>query len=110
MKSEELKREIEQWIANGCNYNQGVNLYQKYGKNKTLMKIFPGKEKSMATKLMYELCKTSGINYQTTKLNIHSDTTAIQPVEPLKDTDNQPNQETIKRAGSIFSRLRNIFK
>ena len=110
MKSDEIKQEIEQWIANGCDYDLGVKLYGKYGRNKTLMKIFPGREKTMATKLKYELCKAVGISHLTTIQNLQTSTIEKNPVDIAPILEKRTKKEAEKPIGSIFSRIRNLFK
>lgn len=50
-----------EWIENGCNFEEGVSLLASISKNKQLARIMAGREARYADKLMYELCKASGL-------------------------------------------------
>ena len=63
MEHNEKQQLVLDWIESGCDYDRGVMLYNQYGKNAILKKSFPGKEYRLATKLVYELCKSVGLNY-----------------------------------------------
>lgn len=51
------------WIAAGCNYAEGTELYARIGKNNFLKRDFPGKSHKYAGKLLYELCKSAGLDH-----------------------------------------------
>ena len=63
MAIEENKQVVLDWIQSGCNYEQGAMLYSQFGKNNFLKKDFPGKQHKHATKIIYELCKSVGLDY-----------------------------------------------
>jgi hypothetical protein len=63
MKYNEKQKLILEWIASGCEYYQGSMLYGQFGKNNFLRKDFPGKQHKYATKIIYELCKSVGLDY-----------------------------------------------
>jgi hypothetical protein len=63
MNQQERKETVLEWIQSGCNYDQGVQLYSLFGKNNFLRKDFIGKQHKYATKIIYELCKSVGLNY-----------------------------------------------
>lgn len=63
MAIEENKQVVLDWIQSGCNYQQGSMLYSQFGKNSFLKKDFQGKEHKHATKIIYELCKSVGLDY-----------------------------------------------
>ncbi|MBV5313651.1 MAG: hypothetical protein JZU47_10170 [Prolixibacteraceae bacterium] len=63
MKKEEKQHAVLEWIESGCNYDQGVVLYEQFGKNSFMRKDFPNKQHKHATKIIYELCKSVGLNY-----------------------------------------------
>ncbi|HCY41737.1 MAG TPA: hypothetical protein DHV48_10335 [Prolixibacteraceae bacterium] len=67
MNQEERKDAVLAWIQSGCNYDEGVKLYSQFGKNNFLRKDFPRKEKKYTTKIIYELCKSAGLNYHQLK-------------------------------------------
>ena len=58
--------EITNWLNSDRNYDDGVFLYQKYGKNPVLKRLFPGREKFQAEKLAYELGKLIGLGFNQT--------------------------------------------
>jgi hypothetical protein len=58
-------------MESGCNYDQGVLLYNVLGKNSFMKKDFPNKQHKYATKIVYELCKSVGLDYRlVTKENL----------------------------------------
>ena len=63
MAIEENKKVVLDWIQSGCNYEQGTMLYSQFGKNNFFKKDFPGKQHKHATKIIYELCKSVGLDY-----------------------------------------------
>lgn len=67
MASNEVKQEVLQWIDDGCNYQIGVALYTQYGKNPFLKRDFPAHQNRYSTKIIYELCKSVGLDYQQLK-------------------------------------------
>lgn len=67
MASNEVKQEVLQWIADGCNYQAGVALYTQYGKNVFLKRDFPAHQNRYSTKIIYELCKSVGLDYRQLK-------------------------------------------
>lgn len=46
-------KEIKQWIDNGCDWKAGAALYEKYGTNGTLKKLFQGKPTRFYQDKMY---------------------------------------------------------
>lgn len=49
---------VQEWFDTGCDYNQGVLIFAKIGKNKNLLKVFQRKETNWnREKLKYELNK-----------------------------------------------------
>lgn len=63
MAIEENKQTVMDWIQSECNYEKGAVLYSQFGKNNFLKKDFPGKQHKHATKIIYELCKSVGLDY-----------------------------------------------
>lgn len=55
--------EISNWLNSERNYSDGVFLYDRYGKNPVLKRLFPGRENCHARKLAYELGKLIGIGF-----------------------------------------------
>jgi len=53
-------RKIAEWLDSGQDYNQGVALFARLGKNQILKKLFPGQEARYRRKLTYELSKLVG--------------------------------------------------
>src|SRR5690554_5954585 len=49
---------IHEWLKSGCDYQTGVELYEKHGRNKNLLRRFRRVENAaLASKLKYELSK-----------------------------------------------------
>src|SRR5665647_1980978 len=62
---------VLQWIESGCDYLQGTMLYGQFGKNMFLKTDFHSKQRKYATKIIYELCKSVGLDYaQLQKANL----------------------------------------
>jgi len=62
MAIEENKQVVLDWIQSGCNYELGAMLYTQFRKNNFLKKDFPGKQHKHAIKIIYELCKSVGLD------------------------------------------------
>jgi len=98
MKSDEAKQEVEQWIANGCDWNAGLLIYSKYGKNQQLVRNISGNPKVYGGKLAYELCKLAGLDYNNlkNKISISVDVQAsVQKPIPTIVTVNAMKVETV---------------
>jgi hypothetical protein len=67
MTSNEIKQEILNWIADGCDWDRGMMLYSVHGKNQALLKNITGKKATQLGKLTYELCKSVGLDYHQLK-------------------------------------------
>lgn len=55
--------EITNWLNSERNYADGVYLYEKYGKNPQMKRLFPGHQQRYEKKLAYELGKVIGIGF-----------------------------------------------
>ena len=77
MTIEQNKQIVLDWIQSGCNYQQGTMLYSRFGKNNILKQDFPGKQYKYQGKLLYELCKSVGLD--------HTAILQDNPVSLLKD-------------------------
>lgn len=78
------------WLKSDRDYNAGVLLYQKFGKNRTLKSLFPGKEKRYANKLAIELAKTAGISIIDFQNNNFGDDTKVKK-QDLNRADSKTN-------------------
>lgn len=63
MEYNEKQQLVLQWIESGCDYLQGTMLYNQSGKNIFLKSDFHSKQRKYATKIIYELCKSVGLDY-----------------------------------------------
>jgi hypothetical protein len=59
LTSDDQQRIVE-WLGSDQDYNLGVALFERLGKNQILKKLFPGKEVRYSRKLTYELTKLTG--------------------------------------------------
>ena len=84
--------EIRNWLNSDRNYNDGVFLYNKYGNNDSLKRIFPGREKFQAQKLAYELAKLAGFSFSDF-LKDQVIQEEVTPVSPQKNTT-ENNEDT----------------
>lgn len=57
--------EISNWLNSERIYEDGVYLYDRYGRNQQLKRLFPGRKERYADKLAYELGKLIGIGFKT---------------------------------------------
>jgi hypothetical protein len=90
MNQQEKKEAVLDWIRSGCNYDEGVLLYSQFGKNIFMKKDFPNKEHKHATKIIYELCKSVGLNYQ--QLNQENLIPTVQKKQSEIETPLSPEQ------------------
>ena len=95
MISEEKKQQVIDWIRQGCIYQQGVILYNQIGRNSCLKADFPRKQHLYQTKIIYELCKSAGLNYAQLQKNkqIPAIQQPIQTVSLVK-TEKHPSKPT----------------
>ena len=97
MEHNEKQQLVLQWIESGCDYLQGTMLYGRFGKNIFLKSDFHSKQRKYATKIIYELCKSVGLNYaQLQKENLipviqKSSKLQMQPSEPVHKTVISPD-------------------
>jgi len=63
MEYNKKQKLVLQWIESGCDYLQGTMLYGQFGKNIFLKADFHGKQRKYTTKIIYELCKSVGLDY-----------------------------------------------
>jgi len=113
--NEEAVFVIKNWVKSGCNYNDGCVLYSAFGKNKTLARLFPGRQERYETKLKYELLKSVGLSEDFHKMNnspqlvIHSKIIVLpskkeeEHKENIVDEDSLP--ESVKKVTAEYSRL-----
>ena len=93
MGNNEKQNLVLQWIESGCDYLQGTMLYGQFGKNIFLKADFHGKQRKYATKIIYELCKSVGLDYaQLQKDNL---------IPIIKESLIKELPSTASRSGSI---------
>jgi len=86
---------IKNWVKSGCNYNDGCVLYAAFGKNKTLARLFPGRQQRYETKLKYELLKCVGLTEDFHKMN-----NSTQLVIPSKKNILPPKAEKTAKSAN----------
>ena len=80
MEYNEKQQIVLQWVESGCDYLQGTMLYGQFGKNIFLKADFHSKQRKYATKIIYELCKSVGLDYaKMQKENLIPDLKATEP-------------------------------
>jgi len=57
MQDNQIK--VISWIKSGMKYTSGVDLLVEITRKQTFYKLFTGKDKSLADKLAYEICKAA---------------------------------------------------
>jgi chaperonin cofactor prefoldin len=108
MTSNEIKQEVLQWIADGCDWDNGVMLYSVHGKNHALIKNIAGKKATQLGKLTYELCKSVGLDYHQLKSRIPTSTaktvptsTASRSVGGASFNASLPEQRSVSKAEAM---------
>jgi hypothetical protein len=97
-----MKNAIISWLESGRDYNEGVDLYFKYGRNPNFKKMFPHRENRYATKLAYELAKLAGISLSEFQTKFQK--------RVLKPTVNKPRTETPAIIKKIKSELGDLHR
>lgn len=93
MEYNEKQKTVLQWIESGCDYLQGTMLYGQFGKNIFLRTDFHSKQRKYATKIIYELCKSVGLDYaQLQKENLIP---VIQESSPGSKQFSEPVHKTV---------------
>ena len=87
--------EITNWLNSDRNYDDGVFLYQKYGKNPVLKRLFPGREKFQAEKLAYELGKLIGLGFNQTLESQEPDNKQVPDSGSDETTPNPTNTQSV---------------
>ena len=82
MEYNEKQQLVLDWIESGCDYLQGTMLYGQFGKNIFLKADFHSKQRKYSTKIIYELCKSVGLNY--TQLQKENLIPIIQESSPVQ--------------------------
>ena len=90
--------EITNWLNSDRNYDDGVFLYQKYGKNPVLKRLFPGREKFQAEKLAYELGKLIGLGFNQTLESQEPDNKHVPDSGSDETTPNPTNTQLTDKA------------
>jgi hypothetical protein len=91
MEYNEKQQLVLQWIESGCDYLQGTMLYGQFGKNIFLRTDFHSKQRKYATKIIYELCKSVGLDYaQLQKDNLIP---VIRESSPVQKPISEPNHK-----------------
>lgn len=84
--------EISNWLNSDRNYEDGVYLYEKYGKNPQLKRLFPGHQQRYEKKLAYELGKVIGIGFCEKPEDCSPLANPAVPVAPLPLADGDHSQ------------------
>ena len=104
----EKQQIVLQWIESGCDYLQGTMLYGQFGKNIFLKADFHSKQRKYATKIIYELCKSVGLDYaQLQKDNLIPDLNAVKSdnefTEKVKNLVQIPSDGQVEEIDPIES-------
>lgn len=63
MNDNDIKQKVTDWWVAGCEFEAGIDLYLRHGKNKCLKSTMPGRPETYSEKLRYELCKSVGLDW-----------------------------------------------
>ena len=97
--------EITNWLNSDRNYDDGVFLYQKYGKNPVLKRLFPGREKFQAEKLAYELGKLIGLGFNQTLESQEPDNKQVPDSGSDETTPNPTNTQLTDKAETFADKV-----
>jgi hypothetical protein len=64
MAMEDPRSLVLEWLQAGADYDQGVLLFARVGKNRNMAVLFPGRKYRFQSKLRYELCKSVGLDWK----------------------------------------------
>lgn len=98
--------EITNWLNSDRNYDDGVFLYQKYGKNPVLKRLFPGREKFQAEKLAYELGKLIGLGFNQTLESQEPDNKQVPDSGSDETTPNPTNTQLTDKAETFADKAK----
>lgn len=93
MEYNEKQQLVLDWIESGCDYLQGTMLYGRFGKNIFLKSDFHSKQRKYATKIIYELCKSVGLNYA--QLQKEKLIPIIQESSPVQIPSSEPLRKAV---------------
>jgi hypothetical protein len=93
MAYNEKQKLVLDWIESGCDYLQGTMLYGRFGKNIFLRSDFHSKQRKYATKIIYELCKSVGLDYA--QLQKENRIPVFQESNPLQMQPSEPVHKTV---------------
>jgi hypothetical protein len=115
-ESKEIEKQIQNWLDSNRNYTVGVLLYQKYGKNQTMKKLFPGREKRYKDKLAYELGKIIGFTL-TKRVPVVQPIQIKEPVpelaedmEPLPGKPSMTEDSVPKIIAAIVTKMQELYQ
>ena len=115
------RNKLIEWIHEGMDFNQGINLLEEFSGKPFFRSFFTGKEKTKSRKLSYEICKASGVaglnNWEDFILRAQKGEISVKPtqsvpkvkeiVRPFDKMKNLPitedNEEEIARSLPLSS-------
>lgn len=94
---------VLEWLQTGADYEQGVLLFARVGKNRNMAALFPGRKYRMESKLRYELCKSVGLDWKKwpSGTKIDDGPGVIQPA-PVSDSDSSFSSSSVSPAPSTY--------
>lgn len=90
--------EITNWLNSERNYADGVFLFDKYGRNPQLKRMFPGRSERYAGKLAYELGKLIGIGFDEKPDALKAIPTPVLPPTSVTTDTLKTGDEQVHRA------------
>ena len=102
-----MKDKVLQWLASGCDFTHGLTLLSQTNKHQSLIRSMAGREHRYANKLKYELCKSAGLNYQsscTVREQVDDQEPAAAPgSNPLEGKIPPEVEQVIKEHSRLFN-------
>lgn len=102
-----MKDKVLQWLASGCDFTHGLTLLSQTNKHQSLIRSIAGREHRYANKLKYELCKSAGLNYQsscTVREQVDDQEPAAAPgSNPLEGKIPPEVEQVIKEHSRLFN-------
>ncbi len=83
---------VKNWLNSEANFEEGVALYFRFGRNRNLASLFPGRKQRYESKLRYELCKSVGLDWRETVIRpvggvtLVEDAVVVQKESGIVDT------------------------
>ena len=87
----DIQLKVIRWIRSGMDYNAGLNLLVELTHKQTFFNLFSGKDKALADKLAYEICKAAMLANHITWKDFIRKAKEEEGIEIIDTTEELPN-------------------